>query len=89
MPRTGYEPKQARSPLRMRMTLAAFGLVCAAAASVGFALAGHPGWAAGMAAIALVAVADMLTVVHRMHQGSRYQPGRGIPPYLPPPPRRR
>ena len=35
MPRTGYEPVQARSPLRLRLGLAVCGLVWAGAGAVG------------------------------------------------------
>ena len=81
--RTGSEPVQARSPLRLRLGLALFGLVWAVGGAVGFAGAGQPGWAALFAAIALVAGADLLVVVHRMRQGPHYQPGRDVPPYPP------
>lgn len=91
MRRTGYEPVQARSPLRLRLGLALCGVVWGAAAAVGFALAGQPGWAAVLAAIALLAAVDALLVVRRMRQGSRYQPDRTTPPYRPaePPVRKR
>jgi hypothetical protein len=74
---------QARSPLRLRLTLALLGVIWGAAAAVGFALASHPGWAALCAFIALTAVVDVFVVLHRMHQGPHYQPGRDVPPYRP------
>ncbi|MEV6006532.1 DUF6343 family protein [Streptomyces sp. NPDC051976] len=90
MPRTGYEPVQARSPLRMRLGLALCGLVWAGAGAVGFALEHQPGWAAALAAIALLAAVDIVIVVRHIRQGPHYQPGRGIPPYRPvEPPRRK
>jgi hypothetical protein len=83
MGRTGSEPRQARSPLRLRLTLAILGFVWATAAAVGFALASQPGWAGICAAIAAIAVVDTAVVVHRIHQGAHYQPGRDVPPYRP------
>jgi Family of unknown function (DUF6343) len=81
--RTGSEPVQARSPLRLRLGLALFGLVWAVGGMVGFAEANQDGWAGAFGAIALVAVVNMLVVVHRMRQGPHFQPGRDIPPYWP------
>jgi hypothetical protein len=89
MRRTGYEPVQARSPLRLRLGLAVFGVVWATAGAVGFALAGQPGWAGALAAVALLAVVDTAVVIRRIRQGPHYQPGRGIPPYRPVEPRAR
>ena len=51
MRRSGYEPVQARSPLRLRLGLALCGVVWGTAAAVGFALAALPGWAALFAAV--------------------------------------
>ncbi|SEN96215.1 DUF6343 family protein [Actinacidiphila rubida] len=89
MPRTGSEPVQARSPLRLRLVLALLGVVWGVAAAVGFALAGQPGWAAFVAAIAAVALVDVVVVIRHMRQGAHWQPGRGIPPYRPVESRRR
>ncbi|WP_043181417.1 DUF6343 family protein [Streptomyces sp. NRRL F-5123] len=83
MRRTGYEPTQARSPLRLRFGLAVCGLVWGIAAAVGFAFFGQPGWAAFCAAIAALAAADCVVVVRHMRQGPHYQPGRDVPPYEP------
>ena len=83
MPRTGSEPVQARSPLRLRLGLAICGVVWGAAAAVGFALAHQPGWAAFVAAIGALALVDVIIVVRHMRQGPHWQPGRNIPPYRP------
>ncbi|MFI0899154.1 DUF6343 family protein [Streptomyces sp. NPDC020983] len=83
MRRTGYEPTQARSPLRLRFGLALCGLLWGAAAAVVFAVYGHPGWAAFCAAVAAVAAADCVLVVRRIRQGAHFQPGRDVPPYEP------
>ncbi|MEC3997954.1 DUF6343 family protein [Actinacidiphila sp. DG2A-62] len=81
--RTGSEPVQARSPLRLRLTLAVLGVVWGTAAAVGFALADHPGWAAVTAAIAALALVDTVLVIRHIRQGPHYQPGRSVPPYRP------
>ncbi|WUV83251.1 DUF6343 family protein [Streptomyces sp. NBC_01476] len=83
MRRSGSEPVQARSPLRLRLGLALFGVVWGAAAAVGFAWAGEPAWAAVVAAIGALAAIDAGLVIRRIRQGSRYQPGRNVPPYRP------
>ena len=69
MRRTGYEPTQARSPLRLRLGLAVCGLIWGIAAAVGFAAFDQPGWAGFCAAIAAVAAADCVIIVRHMRQG--------------------
>ena len=81
--RTGSEPVEARSPLRVRLTLAIWGLVWAVAGTVIFAEIDRIGWAVACGVVMLVAAADIAVVVHRMHQGPHWQPGRDIPPYRP------
>ncbi|MFJ2957749.1 DUF6343 family protein [Streptomyces sp. NPDC087270] len=83
MPRSGYEPMQARSALRLRLTFALLGVVWGVGAAVGFALVNLPGWAGLCAFVALVAVGDIFVVRYRMRQGARYQPGRDEPPNPP------
>lgn len=83
MRRNGFEPIQARSALRLRLSLAVCGLVWGIAAAVGFAVFGLAGWAAFCAAIAAVAAVDCVIVVRHMRAGPHYQPGPGIPPYRP------
>ncbi|MFD7627231.1 DUF6343 family protein [Streptomyces sp. NPDC059851] len=82
--RTGNEPVNARSPLRLRFWLSLWGLVWAAAGTVLFSLAGRPGWAAACGVVAVLAAVDMTVVARHIHQGPHYQPGRNIPPYEPP-----
>lgn len=81
--RTGNEPLQARSPLRMRRGFALWGLLWAAAGTVAFALVGRPGWAAACAVVTAVAATDLVVVVRHIHQGAHYQPGKDVPPYEP------
>ncbi|MFI9200913.1 DUF6343 family protein [Streptomyces sp. NPDC053048] len=82
--RTGNEPITARSPLRLRCTLAAFGFVCAAAGTAAFTVAGRTGWAVACGVLLVVTVVDLVVVVRHIRQGPHYQPGRDVPPYEPP-----
>ncbi|MFF5774674.1 DUF6343 family protein [Streptomyces californicus] len=81
--RTGSEPTTARSPLRMRLWLSLWGTAWALFGLVAFAVNGRPGWAAACGVVLLIAVTDLCVVAYRMRQGSRYQPGREVPPYEP------
>ncbi|MEU7133751.1 DUF6343 family protein [Streptomyces sp. NPDC046261] len=81
--RTGNEPITARSPLRLRCGLAAFGLVWALAGALLFAAAGRPGWAIACGVVAAVAATDLAVVIRHIRQGPHYQPGRDVPPYEP------
>jgi Family of unknown function (DUF6343)/Protein of unknown function (DUF3099) len=78
--RSGNEPMTARSPLRLRLGLAIFGAVAAAAAAIVVGLFGHTGLAAVFAALAAVACVNIAVVVLRIRQGPRFQPGRDVPP---------
>ncbi|MEV5507453.1 DUF6343 family protein [Streptomyces orinoci] len=81
--RTGNEPMTARSPLRLRCALASWGLVCAVAGTVLFALTGHPGWAIVFGVLLAVTIVDLSMVIRHIRQGPHYQPGRDVPPYEP------
>ncbi|MEU7159703.1 DUF6343 family protein [Streptomyces chrestomyceticus] len=81
--RTGNEPLQARSPLRMRRGFALWGMFWAAAGTVAFVLAGRPGWAAACAVVTALAATDLAMVIRRIRQGPHYQPGKDVPPYEP------
>jgi drug/metabolite transporter (DMT)-like permease len=82
--RTGSEPSQARSPLRLRLGLCVFGLCCALAGVLGSAVVGAPaGWVIGFGVLGLVALVDLAFVVRRIRQGPHFQPGRSVPPYRP------
>ncbi|MCW7943142.1 membrane protein [Streptomyces hygroscopicus] len=82
--RTGSEPTTARSPLRARFWLSVWGLIWATVGTVVFALVGRPGWAAACGVLWLVVTVDMAMIVRHMRQGAHWQPGRDVPPYLPP-----
>ncbi|MFD1657424.1 DUF6343 family protein [Streptomyces caeni] len=82
--RTGSEPTTARSALRARMWLSVWGLVWATFGTVAFSLVGRPGWAAACGVLWLIVTMDMTVIVRHLRQGPHWQPGRDIPPYLPP-----
>ncbi|MFJ3953248.1 DUF6343 family protein [Streptomyces libani] len=81
--RTGNEPLQARSPLKIRCGLALWGVLCTIAGAVAFVDADRPEWAAACAALAMVAATDLVMVIRHIRQGPHYQPGKDIPPYAP------
>jgi hypothetical protein len=81
--RTGSEPTQARSPLRLRAVLAGWGLAWAVFGAVVFGLLGRTGWEAACAALAALAAVDLVVVAHHIRQGPHWQPGRDVPPYRP------
>jgi hypothetical protein len=84
--RSGSEPARARSALRMRLSLAVFGAVCALAGVIIFALIGNVGWLAAFAALGAAATVNTAVVIRRIRQGPRFQPGRDtpiLPPVLP------
>jgi hypothetical protein len=81
--RSGDEPMHARSPLRMRLTMAVIGFVSAVAGILFFASQHATGWVTACAVIALLTLADAVVVVRHIRAGPHYQPGRDIPPYRP------
>jgi len=85
MVRSGNEPSTARSPLRLRLVLALFGvLIGLAGLVVGLAVRERPVWAAS-GVVLVVALIDVAVVRTRIRQGPHYQPGSDIPPYQVPP----
>ncbi|GAA3557721.1 DUF6343 family protein [Streptomyces sp. HUAS 31] len=82
--RTGSEPTTARSALRVRFWLCVWGVLWAIFGTAAFALAGRPGWAAACGVLWLVITIDMTMILRHIRQGPHYQPGRDVPPYLPP-----
>ncbi|MBL1097136.1 DUF6343 family protein [Streptomyces coffeae] len=81
--RTGDEPLHARSPLRLRFWLAAWGLLWTLGGTVAFSVAGRPGWAAACAVLTALTLTDLALVIRHIRQGPHYQPGRDVPPYAP------
>lgn len=71
MERVGNEPATARSPLRMRLVLASFGLVVLLFATVLFALRGPLVAAVLAGAAALVTLVDLVIVVNRLRDARR------------------
>jgi hypothetical protein len=81
--RSGDEPMHARSPLRMRLTMALIGVVSAIGGVVFFLTQHATGFVVFCAVIGALALADALVVTHHIRQGPHWQPGRDIPPYHP------
>jgi hypothetical protein len=81
--RTGDEPVHARSPLRLRLALASFGVLCAISGTVVFMAVGSAGGAIACIVLGVVALADGSIVIMRIRQGPHYQPGPTTPPYRP------
>jgi len=81
--RSGDEPLHARSPLRMRLTMALIGLASAIGGVVFFLTQHATGFVVFCAVVGLVALVDALVVAHHIRQGPHWQPGRTIPPYRP------
>ncbi|MFJ4919154.1 DUF6343 family protein [Streptomyces sp. NPDC088725] len=81
--RTGSEPVTARSALRMRFWLSLWGIVWTAFGTIVFALVAQTGWAVVCGVLLLVVLADLVLVVRRIRQGSRFQPPPDVPPYEP------
>ncbi|MHC5262334.1 DUF6343 family protein [Streptomyces sp. UC4497] len=79
--RTGDEPVTARSPLRLRLGLALFGLVWTVFGAVAFLLAHRPWWALACGILWLVTTVDLFMILRHIRQGPHYQPGRDVPPY--------
>jgi len=81
--RSGDEPAHARSPLRLRVVLAAFGLVTSTAAAVVLFLQASFGFGLLFVAVALMAAVDLLVIGRHIRQGPHLQPGPSVPPYRP------
>ena len=81
--RSGDEPLHARSPLRMRLTMALIGVASAVGGVVFFATQHALGFVVFCAAIGVAALVDALVVARHIRQGPHWQPGRDIPPYRP------
>ncbi|MEU8624170.1 DUF6343 family protein [Streptomyces sp. NPDC048669] len=81
--RTGSEPTTARSSLRLRLRLSLWGLVWTVLGLTAFTLTGRPWWATACGVLLVLMLVDLAVIVHRVHQGPRYQPGRTVPPHGP------
>ena len=81
--RSGDEPKHARSPLRMRLTMALIGLASAIGGVIFFFTQHAPGFVILCAVVGALALVDVVVVAHHIRQGPHWQPGRDIPPYRP------
>ena len=81
--RSGDEPVHARSPLRMRLTMALIGVVSAVGGVIFFATQHAAGFIVFCAVVGIAALLDALVVARHIRQGPHWQPGRDIPPYRP------
>jgi Fe2+ transport system protein B len=87
--RSGDEPQHARSPLRLRLALAGFGLVTALLAAVVLRSVAPTVVVALFLMVAAMALVDLIVVGRQMRQGAHFQPGPDVPPYRPVDPRPR
>lgn len=83
MSRSGDEPAHARSPLRLRLGLALFGLSCGVVGVALFLATGDTPLVLLFAVLGVVAAADAAVISVRIRQGPHYQPGPDVPPYRP------
>lgn len=83
--RSGDEPNHARSPLRLRLGLAAFGLVAALTGAFVVRSVAPRAVVGAFLVVAAVAAVDLVVVVRHLRRGPHYQPGPGVPPYRPSP----
>jgi hypothetical protein len=81
--RSGDEPGHARSPLRLRLALAAFGFVAALVAAVVVDRVAPRAVVLGFVAVAVLAAVDLVVVSRQLRRGAHYQPGPQVPPYRP------
>lgn len=81
--RTGSEPSQARSPLRLRLGLAVLALASALVAAGLLLIWDATEWVLACVAVAVVSLTDIVVVLRHIRAGPHYQPGRDIPPYRP------
>jgi len=81
--RSGDEPGHARSPLRLRLGLAGFGVVTAVIAAVAVRTVAPVPVVVAFAVVAVIAAVDLVVVVRQVRLGAHYQPGPEIPPYRP------
>ncbi|MFC9547042.1 hypothetical protein G3I20_18330 [Streptomyces sp. SID8111] len=82
--RTGSEPVTARSALRLRFWLSLWGVAWTLFGTAAFAITDRPGWALACGLLWLIMTIDLVIVIRHIRQGPHYQPGRDVPPYLPP-----
>lgn len=81
--RSGDEPAHARSPLRLRRGLAAFGVVTALIGALVVSSVAPALVVVLFVAVAVLAAVDLVLVDRRVRQGPHFQPGPDVPPYRP------
>lgn len=87
--RSGDEPGHARSPLRLRLGLAGFGLVTALLAAAVVRSVAPNAIVVVFLVLALVAMVDLIAIRRQIRRGAHFQPGPEVPPYRPLEPDRR
>jgi hypothetical protein len=81
--RSGDEPGHARSPLRLRLALAGFGVLAAFGAALVVRNVAPAGVVVLFVVIGLVAAVDLVVVARHVRLGPHFQPGPQVPPYRP------
>jgi hypothetical protein len=81
--RSGDEPRHARSPLRLRLALAGFGLVGSLLSALVVRRIAPLPVVLLFLLIAVVAVVDLAIIGRQLRQGPHFQPGPAVPPYRP------
>ena len=81
--RSGDEPGHARSPLRLRLSLAGFGLLVSVLSALVVRTVAPLAVVLLFVLIAVIAAVDLVIIGRRLRQGAHFQPGPTVPPYRP------
>jgi uncharacterized protein DUF6343/DUF3099 family protein len=81
--RSGDEPGHARSPLRLRLGLAGFGLIASVLSALVVRTVAPLPVVLAFLLIAVIAAVDLVIVGRQLRQGAHFQPGPTVPPYRP------
>jgi uncharacterized protein DUF6343/DUF3099 family protein len=81
--RSGDEPGHARSPLRLRLGLAGFGLLASVLSALAVRKVAPLPVVGLFLLIAVIAAVDLVIIGRQVRQGAHFQPGPAVPPYRP------